>query len=184
MSASTFFDRALGRGDQRTEQRAEQRNNKPEDKRRSSGRSRRNERTERSPDEDPSHDGWIGVDFARLTTAPRSRTWLPLLVLALAVALGIAALRIDLIRTRYALMDTMKQEQMLIEAQRALIVDKLRLRDPAALATLAEARGYRPAEIVRTLVDPMPVRKSASQELPSVAAGPPSNHTPPTAENQ
>jgi len=180
MSASTFFDRALGRAEQNSEQREDKRR----DKRPTTRPTPRNERPRPDADDDDARDGWIGVDFARFTTAPRSRTWLPLLVLALAVALAIAALRIDLIRTRYALMDTMKQEQMLIEAHRALIVDKLRLRDPALLATLAEARGYRPAEVVRTLVDPMPVRTSPSQALPSVAAGPPSTHTPPAAENR
>ena len=104
--------------------------------------------------------------------APKSRTWLPLLVLALSVALGISALRIDLIRTRYALMDTMKQEQALIEKQHALIVDKLTLRDPSVLAALAERRGYRPAEVIRTLIDPMPMEVNPAQGLPHVASGP------------
>ena len=43
---------------------------------------------------------WIGVDFANFATNQPSRALLPLLVLALIVALGVASLRIDLIRTR------------------------------------------------------------------------------------
>jgi len=90
--------------------------------------------------EDPSEEergSWIGVDLARVSLAPRSRTFVPLIAVALVAALGIAALRIDLIRTRYALAANLEQEQALIEEQRALIVRLRGLRDPSVLAALA-----------------------------------------------
>ena len=161
MSASTIDPRTSG-----VVRRASSGSGKP--------RSARDENRNDSRDRDDSQSGerFIGVDFSKFAMAPKSRTWLPLLVLALSVALGISALRIDLIRTRYALMDTMKQEQALIEKQHALIVDKLTLRDPSILAALAERRGYRPAEVIRTLIDPMPMEVNPAQGLPHVASGP------------
>ena len=99
---------------------------------------------------------WIGVDLANVSFAPRSRTFVPLIAVALVAALGVAALRIDLIRTRYALAANLEQEQTLLEEQRALIVRLRGLRDPAVLAALARERGFRPAERVIALTDPMP----------------------------
>ena len=164
MSASTAIPRTRGRVQHAPKPTTPSKPSKPS----------KESRKKRSSDSNPETGGsFIGVDFSKLATAPRSRTWLPLLVVALAVALGISALRIDLIRTRYALMDTMKKEQALIEAQHALIVDKLTLRDPSVLAALAEKRGYRPAEVMRTLIDPMPMDTNPAQGLPNVASGPP-----------
>ena len=99
---------------------------------------------------------WVGVDLARFGGPPRSRTVLPLVALALVAALGVAALRIDLIRTRYALAARLSEEQAQIERQRALIVELRARRDPALLAGLARDRGYRPAERVIALSDPLP----------------------------
>ena len=65
-------------------------------------------------DDAPERDGWIGVDFAHLVTPPSSRSWVPLVALALLAALGVSALRIDLIRTRYALAETMATEKSMI----------------------------------------------------------------------
>jgi len=99
---------------------------------------------------------WIGVDLALVSLAPRSRTFVPLIAVALVAALGVSALRIDLIRTRYALAENLDQEKALLEDQRALIVRLRGLRDPSVLAALARERGYRPAERVIALEDPMP----------------------------
>lgn len=141
---------------------------------------------------------WIGVDLARVSLAPRSRTFVPLIVVALVAALGVSALRIDLIRTRYALAENLGQEKALLEDQRALIVRLRGLRDPSLLAGLARERGYRLAERVITLEDPMPgpirttdptgalrsrrgfaaveaeSRGDADAALPAVSSGPPS----------
>lgn len=135
------------------------------------------------------HHGWIGVDFAGWpdwAAAPSSRTWLPLVTLALALALGIAALRIDLIRTRYALADVVAREEALLAEQRELIARKRSLRSPTVLARLARERGFRPVAAARVLTDPMPGEPSdapippeafATAEtagpLPDVAAPPP-----------
>lgn len=131
-----------------------------------------------APEERP---GWIGVDFARLTSAPPTRTFVPLVVIALLAALGVASLRIDLIRTRYALAANLEEEQRLTETRRALLVRLRGLRDPATLAALAEARGFRPADHVLSVADPMPSaaealpfeRLAAIADLPNVSAGPP-----------
>ena len=81
--------------------------------------SRRSDRQESDPSSRKPDGGkpppWIGNDLAHWVQPPRSRTFLPLLILALLVALAIAALRIDLIRTRYALAEAMKTEERLME---------------------------------------------------------------------
>lgn len=110
----------------------------------------------RDAQEEADRRSWIGVDLARFGARPRSRTLAPLVVLALVVALAIVALRIDLIRTRYALAERLAEQQTKQEEQRALIVRLRGLRDPSVLAALARERGYRPAERVITLPDPMP----------------------------
>jgi len=128
-------------------------------------------------DDAPEREGWIGVDFAHLVTPPSSRSWVPLVALALLAALGVSALRIDLIRTRYALAETMATEKSMIQDQRDLIVRQRRLRDPAVLTALARERGFRPILAAQTLPDPMPHSES-TRGLPSVAAGPPVRRTP------
>ena len=72
----------------------------------------------------------------------------------------------------------MEDEQKLIEEQHTLIVEKLQGRDPIALAVLARERGFRPAKIVRSVTDPMPLAGSTLSgleifALPAVASGPP-----------
>ena len=103
---------------------------------------------------------------------------LPLLVLALVAALGVASLRIDLIRTRYALAAAMDEEKRLIEEQHALIVQKLQGRDPVELAVLAKQRGFRPTAPSLSLADPLPSTKARAFgpetiSPPAVAAAPP-----------
>lgn len=120
----------------------------------------------------------IGVDFARFATSQPSGALLPLLMLSLIVALGVASLRIDLIRTRYALATATADEKRLIEEQHALIVEKLQGRDPVELAVLARERGFRPANAVRSVADPMPLANLMTSGLesgfpPAVSAAPP-----------
>jgi len=121
---------------------------------------------------------WIGVDLSNFATGQPSRALLPLLVLALVTALGVASLRIDLIRTRYALAATMDEEKRLIEEQHSLIVQKLQGRDPVELALLAKQRGFRPTTPSLSLADPLPTASSRTFDLetispPAVAAAPP-----------
>ena len=121
---------------------------------------------------------WIGVDFANLANRKPSGALLPLLILSLIVALGVASLRIDLIRIRYALAEATADETRLIEEQHALIVKKLQGRDPTDLAGLARERGFRPARAARSLIDPMPLANAKLSglevySLPPVSAEPP-----------
>ena len=124
---------------------------------------------------------WIGVDFAGQAGARNARKLLPLLVLALITALAIAALRIDLIRIRYAMASAVGEETALREEQRNLIVRRRQLRDPINLEIQARARGFRPPTQVIVLRDPTDLHPHQNravfeidvEALPSVAAGPP-----------
>ena len=111
---------------------------------------------------------WVGFDFSEANDPRRARSLVPLLLVALIVALGIAALRIDLIRTRYAVAAAATAENALIEEQRALTARKRELRDPTVLAVKARERGFRPPAHAFSLPDPI----VAAEGLPSVAAGP------------
>jgi hypothetical protein len=95
-----------------------------------------------------------GVDYSVEHGSQRAHRLLPLLALALIAALGISALRIDLIRTRYAMASVMAEEQVLIEEQRNLIVRRRQLRDPVELAVQARARGFQPLSVVLSLPEP------------------------------
>ena len=75
-------------------------------------------------------------------------------VVVVGAALGVAALRIDLLRTRYAVSAAMERENELIEEQRQLIVRRRQLRDPVELAVQARERGFRPPAHVVSLPDP------------------------------
>ena len=126
----------------------------------------------------PSPEKWIGIDFSGEKGARRVRKLLPLLVLALIVALGVSALRIDLIRTRYAMASALAEEEALIAEQRELIVRRRQLRDPVELAVQARARGFRPPSQIFSLPEPMSAgsaTREAVLDLPSVASGPPSD---------
>jgi hypothetical protein len=121
-----------------------------------------------------SHGRWIGFDFSGAHDPRRTKALVTLLGVALISALGVAALRIDLIRTRYAVAASMEAENTLIEEQRALIARKRKFRDPTALAVEARARGFRPPAHVFSVPDPSAV----SGELPAVAAGPAESEAP------
>jgi hypothetical protein len=105
-----------------------------------------------APEERPGavgHASLIGVDV----TAPRSRrpgvAVLSTLAAVLVVALGVSALRIELLRIRYALGEAMAQEQQLLEEQRSLTAEMRRLRDPVQLAERARRLGFvRPERLI------------------------------------
>lgn len=132
----------------------------------------------RSPD---TRGGWIGVDLVGQDGSQHARRLLPLLLFALIAALGIAALRIDLIKIRYAMASVVEQEAALLEEQRNLIVRRRQLRDPISLAVQARARGFRPATQIIVLREPTNQSAEANrvmlerggEELRSIAAGSP-----------
>lgn len=97
---------------------------------------------------------WIGIDVSKDAVRPAPRGLYPLLAVAVVAALAIAAVRIDLLRTRYAVAAVLERENELIEEQRQLIVRRRQLRDPVALAVQARERGFRPPAQVVTLPDP------------------------------
>ena len=121
------------------------------------------------------------VDYASAEHgSQRARRLLPLLALALIAALGISALRIDLIRTRYAMASVMAEEQLLIEEQRNLIVRRRQLRDPVELAVQARARGFQPLSVVLSLPEPTlasTAHSSTPMASPSLADASPARRT-------
>jgi hypothetical protein len=92
-----------------------------------------------------------GRDLARVRTTPRSgrRLLATLITGALLAAFSLAALRIDILRLRYALADALAQEHALLEEHRAATARLEALRDPARLAALADERGLsRPRRVI------------------------------------
>ena len=85
-----------------------------------------------------------GRDLARVRTAPRSRRRLLALLLtgALLAGFSLVALRIDILRLRYALADALAQQQVLLEEHRVATARLEALRAPARLTSLADARGF------------------------------------------
>lgn len=119
---------------------------------------------------------WIGVDVSTTRSRQVSPALIPLLVIALVVSLAIAALRIDLIRARYAMSAVLAQEEALLEERRKLVVRRRQLRDPVELAMKARERGFvAPAHMI-SLPEPALAGSSlhpAAAALPGVAAAPP-----------
>lgn len=105
----------------------------------------------------PGGGSWVGRDLARLR---RTRTPLParvvggLVLTGLLCALGLAALRIDILRARYALAEAIREEKALQEDQRRWTAAVETLRDPARLAELARQRGFERPERVVELREP------------------------------
>jgi hypothetical protein len=88
----------------------------------------------------------VGVDFARVRTASaRRRVWLPAaLVGALLAAMGLAQLRLEILRMRYALGDATVELQSLREERSRLSARLEGLRSPQRLARLARERELAP----------------------------------------
>lgn len=101
---------------------------------------------------------WIGRDLGRARprggSRLRGRPLAALLLAGLLCALGLAALRIDILRARYALAEAIHEEKSLQEAQRRHLARVETLRDPARLAALARKRGFERPERVLELRDP------------------------------
>ncbi len=127
---------------------------------------------------------WIGIDVSSDPARKTPRAVYPLIAMAALVvlaSLAVAAVRIDLIRTRYAVSAVLERENELIEEQRALIVRRRQLRDPVGLAMQARERGFRPPAHVVSLPDPAigeleaivaPQPVVANPSMAAVSAGP------------
>ena len=100
--------------------------------------------------------GLVGADVARASRGSgRSTPWLLALVVAgVACALALAALRVEILRTRYELGRLADEEAGLHEARSALLVEVRELRHPERLARIAARRGFAPPERVVQLAEP------------------------------
>jgi hypothetical protein len=92
----------------------------------------------------------VGRDFARVRAAGRLSTrrivWL--VGIAFACALALAALRIDILRVRYALGEAIREEKALVQQQRQQIAVLEGLRNPSRLVDVAQRLGFAPPERV------------------------------------
>jgi hypothetical protein len=99
----------------------------------------------------------------------RARLRLPIALGAIAAALLLVTLRIEILRLRYALAEVASEEHALLEHSRQLTVRVRELRDPKRLRRLAVERGFtRPDRVLS-----VPLRGAAATSEPAVGAGPP-----------
>jgi hypothetical protein len=93
-------------------------------------------------------------DWSPRRRPPRARlAWVPLFAVAVVSLLCLAALRIGILRTRYALGATLQQETELRTRERAAIVAVRQLRGPHKLRELAAERCFARPERVIDLSD-------------------------------
>jgi len=92
----------------------------------------------------------VGRDFVRVRASGRlsARRIAGLVAIAFACALALAALRIDILRLRYALGEAIRQEKALIQEQRQQTAALEGLRNPSRLVEVAQRLGFAPPERV------------------------------------
>ena len=92
----------------------------------------------------------VGRDFARVRTSGRlsARRIAWLVGIGFACALALAALRIDILRVRYALGEAIREEKALVQQQRQQIAVLEGLRNPSRLVEVAHRLGFAPPERV------------------------------------
>jgi hypothetical protein len=102
----------------------------------------------------------VGRDFARVRAPGRlsARRIAWLVGIAFACALALAALRIDILRVRYALGEAIREEKALVQQQRQQIAVLEGLRNPARLVEVAQRLGFAPPERVIDLRKPQASR--------------------------
>jgi hypothetical protein len=92
----------------------------------------------------------VGRDFARVRATGRLSThrvaWL--VGIGFACALALAALRIDILRVRYALGEAIGEEKALVQQQRQETAALEGLRNPSRLVEVAQRLGFAPPEHV------------------------------------
>jgi hypothetical protein len=100
----------------------------------------------------------VGRDLAESPRrAPsRARLRLPIALGAIAAALLLVTLRVEILRLRYALAEVAGQEEELLERSRQATVRVRELRDPARLRKLAAQQGFGRPERVIALAPPVP----------------------------
>jgi hypothetical protein len=102
-----------------------------------------------APEECTAELGLIGKDVSQTSQRLRPRLVFPLVGLALIAALGVVALRIDMLRIQYALGEMIEEEKSLQAEKRILTASMRKLRDPARLADRARKLGFvRPERLI------------------------------------
>lgn len=108
--------------------------------------------TRRTPSRGSDPIDLVGQDLSTAGhAAPARRSgFFPVAVaVSLALGLGIAALRIDMIRMGYGLADSVREREALLEQLAAARAQVRSLRDPERLGRLAEEEGFvRPSRII------------------------------------
>ena len=92
----------------------------------------------------------VGRDFARVRASGRlsARRIAWPVGIAFACALALAALRIDILRVRYALGEAIREEKALVQQQRQQTAELEGLRNPSRLVEVAQRLGFAPPERV------------------------------------
>jgi len=106
----------------------------------------------------PSAIDLIGLDVSQPSGRLRSRSIAPILAAVLVSSLLLVVLRTEVLRLRYALADTVAEEQKLSGQKRSLTVAMRRLRDPGRLHRQARELGFERPE--------HPIRLSEDSRLP------------------
>jgi hypothetical protein len=104
----------------------------------------------------------VGRDFARVRASSgrlSTRRIAALVAVAFACALGLAALRIDILRVRYALGAALREEKALVQAQRQHTAELEALRHPSRLVEVAGKLGFAPPQRVIDLRRRQPVAR-------------------------
>jgi hypothetical protein len=88
----------------------------------------------------------VGRDFARVRAPARlsARRIIWLVAIAFGCALALAALRIDILRVRYALGEAIREEKALVQQQRQQTAVLEGLRNPSRLVEAAQRLGFAP----------------------------------------
>jgi hypothetical protein len=102
-------------------------------------------------------------ELRRDWSAPRARrrrriVWAPIFAATVISLLALAALRVSILRTRYALGETLQRETELLGRERSAAVAAREERDPHRLRELAAERGFGRPERVIDLSAPEPRR--------------------------
>lgn len=105
-----------------------------------------NGRTPNSKSPRNSRAALIGLDVSRMPGRLKTRSIAPAVVAAVVGALFLTVLRIDVIRVRFGLQESLAAELRLEEKKRRLTVEMRELRDPAQLSRRARELGFRRAE--------------------------------------
>jgi hypothetical protein len=109
----------------------------------------------------------VGRDFARvrrMRARLRTREIMWVLGTAFACALALAALRIDILRVRYALGEAIRQEKALVQQHRQQTAALEALRHPSRLVDVARQRGLAPPERVIDLQGSRGARKPSGAQ--------------------